>query len=102
MFFIVFYFVIQRPHPSSTLTATLLPYTTLFRSRPACEERPPLVLVVGDGEDVRTASSELMLSVGIEAECCASTRDLIESPLLDRAGCLVLDVRMPEIGRAHV
>jgi FixJ family two-component response regulator len=36
-----------------------------------------------------------MLSVGIEAECCASTRDLIDSPLLDRAGCLVLDVRMP-------
>src|SRR3546814_4498840 len=63
--------------------------------RPACEEQPPLVLVVDDDEDVRTAISELMLSVGIEAECCASTRDLIESPLLDRAGCLVLDVRMP-------
>src|SRR3546814_14498996 len=29
------------------------------------------------------------------AECCAATRDLIESPLLDRAGCLVLDLRMP-------
>lgn len=63
--------------------------------RPASEEQPPLVLVVDDDEDVRTAISELMLSVGIEAECCASTRDLIESPLLDRAGCLVLDVRMP-------
>jgi len=62
---------------------------------PASEEQPPLVLVVDDDEDVRTAISELMLSVGIEAECCASTRDLIESPLLDRAGCLVLDVRMP-------
>lgn len=64
--------------------------------RPASEEQPPpLVLVVDDDEDVRTAISELMLSVGIEAKCCASTRDLIESPLLDRAGCLVLDVRMP-------
>ena len=50
---------------------------------------------VDDDEEVRTAISELMLSVGIEAECCASTRDLIDSPLLDRAGCLVLDVRMP-------
>ena len=56
---------------------------------------PPLVLVVDDDEEVRTAISELMLSVGIEAECCASTRDLIDSPLLDRAGCLILDVRMP-------
>ena len=55
----------------------------------------PLVFVVDDDEDVRTAISELMLSVGIEAECCASTRDLVDSPLLDRAGCLVLDVRMP-------
>ncbi|WP_312846555.1 response regulator transcription factor [Sphingopyxis sp. PET50] len=62
---------------------------------PAPEEKTPLVLVVDDDEEVRTAISELMLSVGIEAECCASTRDLIDSPLLERAGCLVLDVRMP-------
>lgn len=55
----------------------------------------PLVFVVDDDEEVRTAISELMLSVGIKAECCASTRDLVDSPLLDRAGCLVLDVRMP-------
>ncbi|MGV1684425.1 response regulator transcription factor [Sphingopyxis sp. NJF-3] len=58
-------------------------------------EEAPLVFVVDDDEEVRTAISELMLSVGIEAECCASTRDLVDSPLLDRAGCLVLDVRMP-------
>ena len=62
---------------------------------PTAEEEAPLVFVVDDDEEVRTAISELMLSVGIEAECCASTRDLIDSPLLDRAGCLVLDVRMP-------
>lgn len=59
------------------------------------EEAPPLVLVVDDDEDVRTAIGELMLSVGIEAVCYGSTRELIESPVLDRAGCLVLDVRMP-------
>lgn len=62
---------------------------------PAAEEEAPLVFIVDDDEEVRTAISELMLSVGIEAECCASTRDLMDSPLLDRAGCLVLDVRMP-------
>lgn len=61
----------------------------------AAEEEAPLVFIVDDDEEVRTAISELMLSVGIEAECCASTRDLMDSPLLDRAGCLVLDVRMP-------
>lgn len=62
---------------------------------PAAEEESPLVFIVDDDEEVRTAISELMLSVGIEPECCASTRDLMDSPLLDRAGCLVLDVRMP-------
>lgn len=59
------------------------------------ETEAPLVLVVDDDEDVRTAISELMLSVGIEAACCATTRDLLDSPLLERAGCLILDVRMP-------
>src|SRR5690606_10431746 len=61
----------------------------------AFEEDSPLVFIVDDDEEVRTAIGELMFSVGIEAACCASTRDLVESPLLDRAGCLVLDVRMP-------
>jgi FixJ family two-component response regulator len=56
---------------------------------------PPLVLIVDDDEDVRMAMRELMLSVGIEACCYGSTRELLESPLLEQAGCLVLDVRMP-------
>src|SRR3546814_19323060 len=59
------------------------------------EETAPLVLIVDDDEAVRTAIGELMLSVGIEAACYGSTRELIESPLLDRSCCLILDVRMP-------
>ncbi|QAY78966.1 response regulator transcription factor [Sphingosinicella sp. BN140058] len=55
----------------------------------------PLVLVVDDDERVRLAISELMQSVGMEAICYGSTRELMEAQLLDRAGCLVLDVRMP-------
>lgn len=62
---------------------------------PAIEDDAPLVYVVDDDEDVRTAIHELMLSVGIEAVGCASTRDLMDSPLLERAGCIILDVRMP-------
>ncbi|PTQ11866.1 DNA-binding response regulator [Sphingomonas oleivorans] len=61
----------------------------------AAEEAPPLVLIVDDDVDVRTAISELMLSVGIEACCFGSTRELMDSPLLERARCLILDVRMP-------
>ncbi len=59
------------------------------------DEEKPLVFVVDDDDEVRTAISELMLSVGIEAACCATTRELIDSPLLERPGCIVLDVRMP-------
>jgi FixJ family two-component response regulator len=55
----------------------------------------PLVLIVDDDEDVRSALRELLLSVGIDASCFASTRELLHTDLEDRPGCLILDVRMP-------
>lgn len=55
----------------------------------------PLVLIVDDDEQVRIALQELMLSVGLDAKCFASPRELLQSQLPDRAGCLLLDVRMP-------
>jgi FixJ family two-component response regulator len=55
----------------------------------------PLVLIVDDDEEVRTALQELMLSVGLDVVPFASPRELLESELPDRPGCLVLDVRMP-------
>ncbi len=58
-------------------------------------EDAPFVLIVDDDVEVRTAIGELMASVGIEAATYGSTRDLLEAPLPDRAGCLILDVRMP-------
>jgi FixJ family two-component response regulator len=55
----------------------------------------PHVLIVDDDEAIRSAVSELMLSVGLEATCFASTREVLEADLHERPGCLVLDVRMP-------
>jgi FixJ family two-component response regulator len=55
----------------------------------------PLVLIVDDDARIREALQELMLSVGIDSACFASTRELLDSDLPDRPGCLVLDVRMP-------
>ena len=55
----------------------------------------PLVLIVDDDERVRTALQELMMSVGIDSACFASTRELLNSDVPDRPGCLILDVRMP-------
>ena len=61
----------------------------------ATAEEPPLVLIVDDDAGVREAIRELLLSVGLEAICYGSTRELLEAPTLQQAACLVLDVRMP-------
>jgi len=55
----------------------------------------PLVVIVDDDQDVRMALAELLESVSIDATTFASTRDWLESDVVDRPGCLVLDVRMP-------
>lgn len=55
----------------------------------------PVVLVVDDDEAVRTSLAELMISVGLEVTCFASPRELLETDLRERPGCLVLDIRMP-------
>ena len=55
----------------------------------------PLVLVVDDDAAVRASIEELMLSVGIDAAGFGSTRELLEAPMGERPGCLVVDVRMP-------
>ena len=62
---------------------------------PAAEMQRPHVLIVDDDEEVRTALRELLLSVGLNATCFASTRELLDADLPRRPGCLVLDVRMP-------
>jgi FixJ family two-component response regulator len=54
-----------------------------------------LVLIVDDDAIIRMALSDLMESVGLEAAGFGSVRELMEAQLPDRAGCLVLDVRMP-------
>ena len=59
------------------------------------EPGAPIVLIVDDDADVRTALGELMESVGLDVRAFASPRELLESDPPDRPGCMVLDVRMP-------
>ena len=59
------------------------------------EKASPLVVVVDDDDAVRESICELLLSVGIDAADFSSTSDLLESDVLDRPGCMILDVRMP-------
>lgn len=59
------------------------------------DEGDALVLIVDDDEKVREGLAELMDSVGLQTACFASARELLDSALPDRPGCLVLDVRLP-------
>jgi FixJ family two-component response regulator len=54
-----------------------------------------VVVIVDDDVAIREALSELILSAGFEVLDFASTHDLLEADVLERPGCLVLDVRMP-------
>lgn len=57
--------------------------------------RDPVVFVVDDDEAVRSAVAMLLRSVFLDVETFASARDFLDAWTPDRAGCLVLDLRMP-------
>jgi FixJ family two-component response regulator len=64
-------------------------------SAPQPTEEQPLVVIVDDDATVREALQELMHSAGMQPASFASTRELLDAGVLDRPGCLILDVRMP-------
>lgn len=59
------------------------------------EPDKPLVIIVDDDEAVREGLYELILSAGFQPAAFASTKELLEADVIDRPGCLILDVRMP-------
>jgi FixJ family two-component response regulator len=59
------------------------------------EPDKPLVIIVDDDEAVREGLYELILSAGFQPAAFASTKELLEADVVDRPGCLILDVRMP-------
>ena len=57
----------------------------------------PTIFIVDDDEAVRDSLRMLMKSVGYATECFESAGDFLKAYDPDRAGCLVLDVRMPDM-----
>ena len=55
----------------------------------------PLIHVVDDDEPLRTALLRLLVASGFEARGYGSAGDFLLTPLPDRPGCVLLDVRMP-------
>jgi FixJ family two-component response regulator len=59
------------------------------------KEKPATVFVVDDDEAVRTSLRLLLKSVGLPVETFASAQEFLDQFDPNRAGCLVLDIRMP-------
>lgn len=57
-----------------------------------------VVYIVDDDSGLRASLSWLLESVGIESMCFGSVREFLDAQLPSRPACMVLDVRMPEIG----
>src|SRR5581483_8771436 len=61
------------------------------------KERSPIVFIVDDDEAVRSSLRLLLKSVGLVPNALASAREFLEKYDPAQPGCLVLDVRMPEM-----
>lgn len=59
------------------------------------DQEAPLVVIVDDEAAIRNAVGSLLRSVGYDVAFAASAVELLESDELDRASCLVLDIRLP-------
>ncbi|MDF0489953.1 response regulator transcription factor [Sphingomonas sp. H39-1-10] len=71
------------------------PATGVAPSFSAVDADEPLIVIADDNVDQREAMEELFDSVAIETLTFANARVLLDSPLPDRPGCFILDVRMP-------
>lgn len=60
-------------------------------------EPDAIVLVVDDDVSVREALGGLIRSVGLKVETFASAQEFLAHPRTDAPGCLVLDMRLPDL-----
>jgi FixJ family two-component response regulator len=56
-----------------------------------------IVHVVDDDESMRGALEGLFASVGLETQGYAAARDFLSAGLTDRPGCIVIDIRLPDM-----
>jgi len=58
----------------------------------------PIVFVVDDDASVRDAVRNLLASVGLQVETFGSAREFLSRKRPETPACLVLDVRLPDLG----
>lgn len=62
---------------------------------PITKEGEAIVVVIDDDESVREALFGLFQSVGLVTEMYGSVQQFLDAGKLDKAGCIVLDIRLP-------
>jgi FixJ family two-component response regulator len=55
------------------------------------------VFIIDDDPSARTGLTRLVRAAGLNAESCASAKEFMDSGRIDGPGCIILDVRMPEM-----
>ena len=61
------------------------------------KDTKPVVFIVDDDSSVRRSLERLVRSVGLTAKSFASAKEFLQSGHGKETGCLVLDMRMPEV-----
>jgi FixJ family two-component response regulator len=62
----------------------------------------PIVTIVDDDQQVRESLAALIQSMNLDVECYASGREFLDKFSPERPGCVVLDLRMPQLSGLDV
>jgi FixJ family two-component response regulator len=62
----------------------------------------PTVSIVDDDQQVRESLAALIQSMNLDLNCYASGREFLDNYSADRGGCVVLDLRMPQLSGLNV
>jgi two-component system, LuxR family, response regulator FixJ len=71
-------------------------------AHPSGEAAAPIIFVVDDDDGMRGALGTLLGTVGFKTELFAGPREFLERFRIDAPGCLILDIRMPEMSGLEV
>ncbi len=64
---------------------------------PFQSDQKAMVHVVDDDASMREALQDLFHSIGLETRSYATARDFLATPVSDAPGCLVVDIRLPDM-----
>jgi FixJ family two-component response regulator len=67
------------------------------RGMPLQSDQKAIVHVVDDDPSMREALQDLFLSIGLETRTYATARDFLATAVSDAPGCLVIDIRLPDM-----